>query len=196
VILHVARTDLSPAHDRLSEYANGAYGGVMTLSFFTLGAGIVLLGLMLPSSGPRHGWRRVVRFAVVGAGCGMVLSGLYRTDPDGAPTTSERVHSLASGAATMALIAAAVSSLFLAHAGSPRRASVPAGALAGAAVALGAISPVLHETAWTGLGQRALWLTLMAWLLLTAWQQAPVAPAVAAGQGRSSTRPKARRLSM
>jgi hypothetical protein len=112
---------------------------------------------------------------VIGAGFGMVLSGLYRTDPDGAPTTSEQVHSLASGAATMALIAAAVTSLFLARAGSPRRAIGPVGALAVAALALGAISPVLHETEWTGLGQRALWLTLVAWLLLTTWQLAPPA---------------------
>ena len=31
-----------------------------------------------------------------------------------------------------------------------------------AALGIGAVSPVLHEAAWSGLSQRALWLTLMA----------------------------------
>ena len=38
--------------DRLSEYANGSYGSVMTVSFFTLGAGMIVLGL---------GWARTIR---------------------------------------------------------------------------------------------------------------------------------------
>jgi uncharacterized protein (TIRG00374 family) len=36
--------------------------------------------------------------------------------------------------------------------------------------AAGAASRVLHGTRWAGLGQRVLWLALLAWLLLTAWQ--------------------------
>ena len=101
----------------------------------------------------------------------------------GAPTTTKRVHSLVSGSASLTLIAAAVAASFLSSRRRPRPAMGPAGVLACVALALGAVSPVLHETVWTGLSQRLLWLTLMVWLLVTAWQLAPQRDATA----RSST---------
>jgi Protein of unknown function (DUF998) len=159
--------------DRLSEYANGAYGVVMTVSFLTLGAGMVVLGLAMGVAGTTNGWSRVVPLAVIAAGCGMVVSGLCPTDPAGAPTTTEGVHSVASGSATAALIGAAVVSYLLSRVGRPRWGMGPAGLLACVALGLGAVSPVLHETEWTGLSQRILWLTLMGWLLVTAWQLPP-----------------------
>lgn len=174
LVLHVVRTDLSPLRDRLSEYANGAHGAVMTVSFFTLGAGIIGTGLVMRSTGPRRGLARIVPFAVIAAGGGMVLSGVYRTDPFGAPTTSERVHSLASGSATIALIGAAVTSSALASTHRPRRPIGPVGVVAGAALVLGAASPILHQTDWTGLSQRLLWLTLTAWLLMMTYRAAEV----------------------
>jgi Protein of unknown function (DUF998) len=179
-LLHIVRTDLSPVSDRLSEYANGSYGAVMTISFFILGAGMIVLGLAMHLAGMSHGWSRVVPLALIAASCGMVVSGLFPTDPVGAPTTTERVHSLASGSATVATIGAAVIASLLSPAGRPRRAIGPTGLLAWAAIGLGAVSPVLHETEWTGLSQRLLWLTLMGWLLLTAWQLAPQPSAQAA----------------
>jgi hypothetical protein len=172
LVLHVVRTDLSPLRDRLSEYANGDHGLVMTISFFTLGAGIIGTGLVMRSTGPRRGLSRLVPFAVIAAGGGMVLSGVYRTDPLGTPTTSERVHSLASGSATVALIGAAVTSSALAWAHRPRRPIGPVGVVAGAALVLGAASPILHQTDWTGLSQRLLWLTLTAWLLMMTYRAA------------------------
>jgi hypothetical protein len=178
-LLHVVRADLSPVSDRLSEYANGSYGAVMTVSFVTLGAGMVVLGLGMSSTGTMNGWNQLVPLAVIAAGCGMVVSGLYPTDPAGAPTTTERVHSLASGSATVALIAAAVTSSFRSLARRPRRAIRLPGVLACVAIVLGAVSPILHKTDWTGLSQRLLWLTLMGWLLVMAWQLArqPIADA-------------------
>ena len=172
VLLHLLRTDLSPVRDRLSEYANGSYGAVMTVSFLVLGAGLLVLGSAMWVASAAAGWSRVVPLTVIVAGCGMVVSGLYPTDPAGAPTTTERVHSLASGSATLALIGAAVVTSLLRPALRPRRMIGPAGVLAGAALVFGAVSPVLHETAWTGLSQRLLWLTLMGWLLVTARQLA------------------------
>ena len=154
--------------DRLSEYANGSYGSVMTVSFFTLGAGMIVLGLGLART--TKGWPRIVPLAVIAAGCGMVVSGFFRTDPVGAPTTSERVHSLASGSASMLLIGAAVAFALLSGARGGRRAIGPLSVLAFTALVLGAASPLLHETHWAGLSQRLLWLALMAWLLLAAWQ--------------------------
>jgi Protein of unknown function (DUF998) len=169
-LLHVVRPELSPVSHRLSEYANGAYGSLMTASFLTLGTGMVALGLGLRVARTTSGWFHLVPVAVIAAGLGMVVSGLFPTDPAGVPTTSERVHSLASGAASLALIGAALLSILGARSRPHRLATDWTGALAIAALTLGAVSPVLHDTAWTGLSQRLLWLTLLAWLLLTAWQ--------------------------
>jgi hypothetical protein len=171
-LLHVLRTDLSPVSDRLSEYANGSYGVIMTASFFTLGAGMIMLGLAMRLDGMVRGWSGVVPPAVIAAGCGMVVSGLFPTDPAGASTTAERVHSLASGSATVLTITAAGISSLVVGSGRPRRGIGATGVLACAAIGLGAVSPILHETRWAGLSQRLLWLTLLGWLLVTAWQPA------------------------
>jgi hypothetical protein len=179
VLLHVVRRDLSPVRDRISEYANGTYSVVMTASFLTLGVGILALGASLTSVATGRGRSRSVAVALIVAGCGMVISGLYATDPAGAPTSSERIHSLASGVATMALIAAALGSWLLLRDRRRRRAIGWAGGLALTALLIGVVSPALHKSAFTGLSQRALWLTLMGWLLLTAWQLASERPAEA-----------------
>ena len=47
--------------------------------------------------------------------------------------------------------------------------------LAAAAAVLGALSPALHRSSWTGISQRLLWLTLLTWLLVTAWRLTPLA---------------------
>jgi len=150
VLLHFVRSDLSPVHDRISEYANGSYGSVMTVSFFTCGAGMVVRGLGMRLTGTMNGSSRMDPLALIAAGCGMVVSGLYPTDPAGAPTTTERVHSLASGSASVALIGAAVASPFLSSGRPPRRAKGPAGVLACGALALGVVSPVLNENGLDG----------------------------------------------
>jgi hypothetical protein len=49
-----------------------------------------------------------------------------------------------------------------------RQASRVAVALAVLGAILGALSPFLHRSSWTGVSQRLLWLTLLAWLILTA----------------------------
>jgi hypothetical protein len=132
----------------------------------------------------RLGDRRLVRAAgdpveqlcigddIVVAGFGMVLSGLYPTDPGGAPTTNERVHSLASGAASVALIGAVALAALVPWSRVPRRATGAGGLLAFIVLILGVASPILHDTDWTGLSQRLLWAALMAWLLVNAWKLA------------------------
>lgn len=169
-VLHVVRPEFSPVEDRVSEYANGSYGPIMTASFMLLGAGAIVLGLAMASTGTTTGWSRVVPIAVIVAGCGLIVSGVFPTDPTGAPTTAELIHSLASGSASLALIAAAVLSALVVRGSQPSRSIGPAVLLAGLAVGLGAISPVVHGSRWTGLSQRLLWLTLTTWLLVTAWQ--------------------------
>lgn len=162
VAMHVLRPDLSPVGDRISEYAIGPYGYVMTTAFVTIGAGLFALVWPLMVVGGR--WSRAVPLAIGAAGVGMVVSAIYRTDPVRSGSTADTIHSQASALATMALIAAALAWSVLRR---PRWR--PGVALALTAAAFGAVSPLVHRSAWTGASQRMLWLVLLVWLVVTAW---------------------------
>lgn len=90
----------------------------------------------------------------------------------GGSATSETIHSRASAFATIAIVILALA--YATPIALPQRPVVsdPVGkALAVVAVVLVGISTLLHETRWTGLGQRALWLVLIIWLVRTTWQE-------------------------
>jgi hypothetical protein len=168
VVLHIVRPDLSPLSERLSEYAIGPHGWMMTTAFVALGCALATLGLALLSQRPR-GITWIIPATTVAAGVGMFVSGVFET---GDPPSSDAIHSLASISATVAVVAIAlVHSLPAAR----RWSDVPIGGvgfvLALSAAALAAIAPVLHDTRWTGLGQRLLWIVLIAWLLRALWMQ-------------------------
>jgi Protein of unknown function (DUF998) len=159
--LHVLRPDLGPVSHRLSEYAIGRYGVVMTMAFACTGVGLLLLaGAILRAD--RTSSSRFVAAAVGFAGVGLVTSGLYHTDASRSGATADAVHSAASGLATLALIGSAASWTAVAL-----RRAVPL-TLAVMAVVLGGISPALHRSRWTGLSQRLLWFTLLAWTIVAA----------------------------
>jgi Protein of unknown function (DUF998)/PAP2 superfamily len=169
VALHLLRPDLGPAAHRISEYAIGPYGYVMTAAFVSIGAGLLALGPAVLRAGGR--WSRPMAVALVASGIGMVAAGIWRTDPDRSGAATDAIHSRASAAATLVLIAAALTWSVVS-----RRLDVAAGLSVLAAI-LGALSPALHRSAVTGLSQRLLWLTLLGWLILTAWRLTPVVPA-------------------
>jgi hypothetical protein len=162
VVLHILRPELAPLSHRLSEYAIGRYGGLMTAAFVCVGVSLLTLAGAIVDEDRRV--CALVAAAAVGiAGLGMIVSGMYRTDASRSGTTADALHSAASGLATLALIGAAV--LWTAVA-SRRTAPV---VLATMCVALGAVSPALHRSRWTGLSQRMLWLTLLAWVVVAAF---------------------------
>ena len=170
VVLHALRSDLDVVGDRLSEYANGRYGALMASAFFAVGGAMACLGAAMVVSGAASGWWRLDPAALAIGGLGMVISGIYQTDPTGSGT-QEDIHSLASGSASLALIGAAIAWSVV----GPGRHVVPARVLAIVALALGAVSPALHHSDWTGLGQRLLWATLLGWLFVSTVQlRAPV----------------------
>jgi hypothetical protein len=165
-VLHVVRADLPPVSHRLSEYANGPYGWMMTAAFFALGSGLMALGVALGAESRPRGIAWIMSATAILAGA--LLSGAFRT---GVSHASEVVHSRASALATVAIVALALAYSKAAVGHRPRAAHDPAGAvLALIAAALAALSPLLHDTRWSGLGQRLLWIALLTWLLRAAWQ--------------------------
>jgi hypothetical protein len=165
IVLHFIRSDLAPARHRISEYALGPHGEVMAAGFVCLGAGV--LALAWPLARSVAPWSRVVVVVVASAGIGMVISGIFRTDPERSGVTTDAIHSYASAFSTMALIGIALLCSLGSRAQAPRLPRTMV-ALAVLGAILGALSPFLHHSSWTGVSQRLLWLTLLAWLLLTA----------------------------
>ena len=180
IALHVLRPELAPMSHRLSEYALGPYGGLLTAAFVCVGTGLLTLAVAIVVA-DRRSFHRLVAAAVGIAGVGMVTSGLYRTDAARSGATADAVHSTASGLATLALIGATVSWTTF---GSRRAAHV---LLAATAVTLGVVSPALHHSRWTGVSQRLLWVTLLAWAVLAACELAHRAAASNDGGRHDST---------
>ena len=170
-ILHAVRTDLSPLSHRLSEYAGGPYGWLMTAAFITLGCGVMALGIAQWAENRRDKGALIILATALLAAVGTILSGVFRT---GASDISEAIHSRASTIAVVAVVALALAySVSLARR-RPSAASDPVGAgLAVIAAALAVMSPVWHHTRWTGLSQRLLWIALITWLLRAAWERVP-----------------------
>ena len=169
--LHVVSPDLEPRSSRLSQYANGPYGYLMTLAFLAVGIGMVLLAAALHAQRERRRVPWSVRAGIAVAGAGMVISGFVPTDPGSANSMREAIHSLASGLASVVVIGAAlvwlVAGRWRAPAGwQPSRAGAVCAVVA---TMFATASPWLHRSSWTGLSQRALWVALLCWLFAVLW---------------------------
>ena len=162
--LHIARSGLSPASHRLSEYAIGPFGWVMIVAFLTLGAG--LLALSYGSSRGTAVDRSGALLCSV-AGIGMLITGVFRT---GVSPWSESIHSRASAIATVCLVAAVMAPV-VGRATGWKKERMATFRTSVAIVALGLlpISVMLHDTEWKGLGQRLLWGALLTALMLSGW---------------------------
>ncbi|MET0909142.1 MAG: DUF998 domain-containing protein [Ilumatobacteraceae bacterium] len=170
VALHVLRRDLPPAGHRISEYAIGPYGALMAVAFVAIGLGLLAFGAAIAAS-TRDRPSALVAAAVAVAGLGMIASGVWRTDPGRSGTTPDAIHSAASAFATLVLIVAALGWSVVPH--RDRHRPDVGAVLAVLAAVLGALSPALHRSSWTGISQRLLWLTLLTWLMVTAWRLTP-----------------------
>ena len=161
--LHALRRELEPASHRLSEYATGPWGWLMTLAFAAVATGVWLLRRALPASDAL----RPVRTLLTVAASGFVLSAVVPTDPAQPDAVGETVHSVASTGALVALTTAALWTVTVgARALGWHGARGPAGAST-AVAALGLlISPLVHDSPWTGAVQRLCYLALTVWLLL------------------------------
>jgi MFS family permease len=178
--LHLLRGDLPPLRHRLSEYANGPYGWLMTAAFTTLGVAMLALGGTLRR---RHQQQRQQRPAAPAripgtaglaclAGIGALTSALF---PTAGSALRELIHSAASTSAAVAIVALALLRSLppMARSGHGSSWDATSRLLALAAPPLLVLSVVVHHTAWAGLGQRLLWVVLLASLLLPA---APLDP--------------------
>jgi hypothetical protein len=170
VVLHVVRTDLDPVRQVMSEYANGRFGWFMTAAFYAVGLGCVALALRLGRGMPRRRLSLVVRAVLVLGGLGLILAGVFEVERPAVPDTIEEViHSDATLTAFTLIITAMLLFAVLCR-WDPRWHDFRATAtvLAVVAAAAGAFSPFAGRTTWSGLAQRILGVTVVAWLLFCA----------------------------
>ncbi len=173
VALHVLRPNLGPAGHRLSEYAVGPWGWLMTAAFLGFTGGLLAVRRGLPA----HGRLGPVR-ALLGVGAvGMVVSAVFETDVTAPHAAREVIHSTASSGAFLSLVAAAVWTVTGARAvlAWPTPTVVPDGIVT-LAVLGAVVSPLAHDGPWTGAVQRASYVVLVIWLLLLSRARPVAAP--------------------
>lgn len=165
VALHVLRPDLDPAGHRLSEYATGPWGWLMTAAFVAFAGSMWAVRRVLQ---PRAGLGAVRLLLALAAG-GMLLSAVFETDVTSPAATRELVHSMASSAAFICLIAAALWMSTVARTAVTWPMPAVVTDVVTALATLGAVlSPITHDGGWTGVVQRCSYLAIAVWLLLLA----------------------------
>jgi hypothetical protein len=161
--LHLLRSELEPASHRLSEYALGSWGWLMTSAFLSAATGVWLLRRALPASAHLRPARALLAVAAVG----FAVSALVPTDPLRPEAVREAVHSAASAGALIASTAAALWTVTIGvEAIDWRRALGPARVAVTVAAVGALLSPLLHDGPWTGAMQRLSVAALFVWLLL------------------------------
>lgn len=87
LLMHVLRPDYTPVNHMVSDFAVGPYGWVMTTSFLAMSLGCLMLGLGLARGGPSSVAARLGTFLLGICSIGLVVSAIFPTDLDGAPST-------------------------------------------------------------------------------------------------------------
>ncbi|GIG53814.1 DUF998 domain-containing protein [Demequina activiva] len=174
---HWIRSDLDPCCSSVSNYARGDYEWLMQAAFVVFGFGWMAAGIAVARA--LHGVRgaALMRGALLVAGLGLLLSGMFRTDDLGGtdgPSAEHVVHTVGSLLAFGGLIVyGLVAASAMRRSPDWKSLAVPHLMLGLATLALVLTFSIWVETIGDGFGwwQRALTMVLMpAWLALLGWR--------------------------
>jgi hypothetical protein len=97
MLVHIAKPELDPSWRPISEYALGAFGGIMTLAFLAWGLSAFALFVALRPHARTLLTRIGLVFLVIG-GAGPILAAIFPTDPISTPldalTVSGTLHAI------------------------------------------------------------------------------------------------------
>jgi hypothetical protein len=165
-VLHVLRPDYDPISRTISEYANGAYGFLMTSSFVMLGLGSGALVLALARDGWASSGRSRIGIAFFTLwSVGVLVLSIFPTDRYGIPVSRNGIiHSFVALIAFVCLVLASVllSLRFRHHVQwlSVARPSLTLAILIGISLVVFLVSPA----AFKGITERVLILVVLVWL--------------------------------
>ena len=106
--LHLLSSDLNPQPRFISEYANGPYQTLLSVGFWALGLGSLLLTAVLWRMASGAGWE--IGVSLLGLwGVAVVLDGVFPIDPGAEPVTpAGKIHLAAAMTAFLASLVAAL----------------------------------------------------------------------------------------
>ena len=95
VLMHLVRPDYTPIDHMISDYAVGSGGWIMTTAFVALAAGCLTLAMAMLRVGPASWSARAGTALLMVAGVGLVVTAIFPTDLETAPTTpTGDIHTL------------------------------------------------------------------------------------------------------
>jgi len=171
VLMHVLRPDIDVSSHRISDYAEGPWGGLMTAAFAgaSLGCLMLALGFARSCSGSVAGWLCAAMFAV--ASVGLAATALFPTDMPGASiTTSGDIHRISFFVNVSCIVLAALLTAVVALRDERwREHRVLAALLALLLVVAVAVQfRALYQGIANGIANRFVIGTMMIWLVVTA----------------------------
>lgn len=183
LLMHAIRPDYTVVDHMISDYAVGRWGWIMTTAFTSLSLGCLALAIGLFREGPKSLLGRIGGALLVVAFAGLIVTALFPTDLESAPsTTIGNIHTISFLVNVVSIVLSTLC-LALSYGGSPawRRRRVPALIFAGLLiVAFVAQFMTLHRGAPYGITNRLFVAVLMAWLISNSlW----LASAMGAGSG-------------
>lgn len=168
LLMHVIRPDYTIVDHMISDYAVGRFGWIMTTAFVSIGTGCLMLAIGLFRDGPTSWLGRTGAALLVVAFAGLVVTALYPTDLETAPSTrTGDIHAISFLVNIVSVLLSTIC-LALSYAGSPnwRRRRTPALAFSGLLiVAFVAQYLTLHKGAPYGITNRLFVAVLIAWLI-------------------------------
>lgn len=173
--MHLLQPELDPFAVPMSVYVLGAYGPVMTTTFFVLCAGLLGIGFGLIQTLPRTRVIKVAFAVILISSAGFLIAGIFPADwPPPMRSSSSRLHSLGGMLAFPAItIASCLFSLNFRSDGYWRRVSRIALTLSACIIAAFAfflaagplrVAPAL--LGFLGLAQRLFLALLFAWMIM------------------------------
>lgn len=161
----IQRGQYDAASEAMSNLALGRDGWLMTLAFISLGIGNLLMAPLVRRLAPR---------AIAGPGllaasaCTTLLSAVFQTDADGAPSTLHGTIHIALGLGSFVLVIASMIACSVAYFRSGSRRGLGIASAIWAVAQLGAIVlTFILPTSLFGVGQRAILAVAISWMVTT-----------------------------
>ncbi|WP_242126473.1 DUF998 domain-containing protein [Sphingobium sp. Sx8-8] len=167
-LMHLLRPDYTIVDHMISDYAVGRFGWIMTSAFVSLATGCLALAIGLFRDGPASWPGRIGAALLVVAFAGLIVTALYPTDLETAPSTrTGDIHAI-SFLVNIVSVLLSTLCLALSYALEPRWRAHRSAALALAGLLLAAFVAqylTLHRGAPYGITNRLFVAVLIAWLL-------------------------------
>jgi hypothetical protein len=168
LVMHMVQPDYTVVDHMISDYAVGKFGWIMTTAFFSLSLGCLTLAIGLFLDGPSSWLGRIGAALLVVAFAGLVVTALFPTDLETAPTTrTGDIHTLSFQVNVVSILVSTIC-LALSYGRSPRwrHRRIPALLFAGLLLAAFiAQFLTLHRGAPYGIANRLFVAALMVWFL-------------------------------